>query len=65
MRNNIRNLIFDWGNVLIDVTMTDFKEACQEAGIKFTDEEVNSTHKAVFFLTLNQVKSQKKTSGMK
>lgn len=50
MRNNIRNLIFDWGNVLIDVTMTDFKEACQEAGIKFTDEEVNSTHKAVFFL---------------
>lgn len=50
MRNNIRNLIFDWGNVLIDVTMTNFKEACQEAGIKFTDEEVNSTHKAGFFL---------------
>ncbi|WP_289090630.1 hypothetical protein [uncultured Bacteroides sp.] len=50
MRNNIRNLIFDLGNVLIDVTMTDFKEACQEAGIKFTDEEVNSTHKAGFFL---------------
>ena len=50
MQNEIKNIIFDWGNVIIDVSMNNFTEACQMAGIKFTDEEVNSTHKAGFFL---------------
>lgn len=50
MRNNIKNVIFDWGNVLIDVSMECFTKACKENGIVFTEEEVNSTHKAGFFL---------------
>lgn len=50
MQNEIKNIIFDWGNAIIDVSMNNFTEACQMAGIKFTDEEVNSTHKAGFFL---------------
>ncbi len=46
----IKNLIFDWGNVLIDVSMEDFTKTCKDFGIEFTDEEVNSSHKAGFFL---------------
>ena len=46
----IKNIIFDWGNVLIDVTMERFNESCKEAGIVFTEKEVNSTHKDGFFL---------------
>lgn len=50
MRSKIKNIIFDWGNVLIDVTMERFKNECKKSNIVFTDEEVNSTHKAGFFL---------------
>lgn len=46
----IKNIIFDWGNVLIDVRMERFTEECRKAGIMFTDCEVNSAHKAGFFL---------------
>lgn len=48
--SKIKNIIFDWGNVLIDVTMERFNESCKEAGIVFTEKEVNSTHKDGFFL---------------
>ena len=46
----IKNLIFDWGNVLIDVSMERFAKSCEDYGIRFTEDEVNSTHKAGFFL---------------
>lgn len=46
----IKNLIFDWGNVLIDVSMERFAKSCKDFGIRFTDDEVNSTHKGGFFL---------------
>ena len=48
--NKIKNIIFDWGNVLIDVRPENFIEECKKVGVKFTNREVNSTHKAGFFL---------------
>lgn len=45
----IKNLIFDWGNVLIDVSMERFTKSCKDFGIRLTDDEVNSTHKGGFF----------------
>lgn len=50
MQRIIKNIIFDWGNVLIDVSMERFGKICNKYGIKFADSEVNSTHKASFFL---------------
>lgn len=47
--NKIKNIIFDWGNVLIDVRPENFIEECKKVGVKFTNREVNSTHKAGFF----------------
>lgn len=31
MRSKIKNIIFDWGNVLIDVTMERFKNECKKS----------------------------------
>ena len=50
MDSNIRNIIFDWGGVLIDVSMSRFLENCAARGILFEDGEITSTHKAGFFL---------------
>lgn len=49
MNPNIKNIIFDWGGVLIDVTMKRFVTTCKEYGISFDDGEISSTHKAGFF----------------
>ena len=49
MNPNIRNIIFDWGGVLIDVTMDRFIENCKKYGIKLFSSEITSTHKAGFF----------------
>ena len=46
----IKNLIFDWGNVLIDVSVERFAKSCKAFGIQFADDEVGSAHKAGFFL---------------
>lgn len=46
----IKNLIFDWGNVLIDISVERFAKSCKAFGIQFADDEVGSAHKACFFL---------------
>lgn len=50
MNSNIKNIIFDWGGVLIDVTMDKFMAECNAAGISFRENEITGTHKAGFFL---------------
>lgn len=50
MDSRIKNIIFDWGGVLIDVTMDRFMTECNAAGIFFKDNEITGTHKAGFFL---------------
>ena len=50
MQHVIKNIIFDWGGVQIDITMEHFIHFCQQIKIKFSETEVNSTHKAGFFL---------------
>lgn len=53
--NKIKNIIFDWGNVLIDVRPENFIEECKKVGVKLTNREVNSTHKAGFFSSMKWV----------
>lgn len=50
MDSNIKNIIFDWGGVLIDVTMDKFMEECNSVGIRFKENEITGTHKSGFFL---------------
>ena len=50
MNSKIRNIIFDWGGVLIDVTLNRFLTECKAAGICFEDKEITGTHKTGFFL---------------
>lgn len=50
MNSNIKNIIFDWGGVLIDVTMDKFMAECNAVGISFRENEITGTHKAGFFL---------------
>lgn len=50
MNSKIKNIIFDWGGVLIDVTLDRFLAECKVAGISFEDKEITKTHKTGFFL---------------
>lgn len=50
MNPNIKNIVFDWGGVLIDVTMNRFVENCKNNGIDLFSGEITSTHKIGFFL---------------
>ena len=50
MDSKIKNIIFDWGGVLIDVTLDRFLAECKAAGICFEDKEITGTHKTGFFL---------------
>ena len=50
IKNIIKNIIFDWGGVLIDVTLDRFLAECKAAGISFEDKEITKTHKTGFFL---------------
>ena len=50
MNSKIKNIIFDWGGVLIDVTLDRFLAECKAAGISFEDKEITKTHKTGFFL---------------
>ena len=50
MDSKIKNIIFDWGGVLIDVTLDRFLAECKAAGISFEDKEITKTHKTGFFL---------------
>ena len=50
MNSKIKNIIFDWGGVLIDVTLDRFLAECKAAGISFEDKEITGTHKTGVFL---------------
>lgn len=50
MESKIKNIIFDWGGVLIDVTLDRFLAECKAARICFEDKEITGTHKTGFFL---------------
>ena len=50
MDSKIKNIIFDWGGVLIDVTLDRFLTECNAVGISFKENEITGTHKAGFFL---------------
>ena len=50
MDSKIKNIIFDWGGVLIDVTLDRFLAECKAVGICFEDKEITGTHKTGFFL---------------
>lgn len=50
MNPNIKNIVFDWGGVLIEVTMNRFVENCKNHGIDLFTDEITSTHKIGFFL---------------
>lgn len=50
MDSKIKNIIFDWGGVLIDITLERFLSECKVAGIPFEDKEITGTHKTGFFL---------------
>ena len=50
MNSRIKNIIFDWGGVLIDVTLDKFLAECKSVDISFENKEITGTHKTGFFL---------------
>lgn len=50
MDSNIKNIIFDWGGVLIDITMDRFLDTCVKYGLSVTSDEITGSHKGGLYL---------------